>query len=103
MNCPFIRLFTVPRMQHVNVCVFLQCNRYPLHYAYALPDGEQAKPFIRLIIFANDLYPYQAQHNGLATNRFTQLLFLKEFFEKSYFQKNQHMANFLKIFPACLE
>ena len=29
---------------------FLQCNRYPLHYAYALPDGEQAKPFIRLIL-----------------------------------------------------
>lgn len=25
------------------------CNRYPLHYAYALPD-DQAKPFIRLIL-----------------------------------------------------
>ena len=31
------------------VVLFLQCNRYPLHYAYALPE-EQGQPFIRLIL-----------------------------------------------------
>ena len=26
-----------------------QCNRYPLHYAYALPE-DQSRPFVRLIL-----------------------------------------------------
>ena len=39
-------------VQLFNLLALFQCNRYPLHYAYALKE-QDGKPFIRLLMEKN--------------------------------------------------
>ena len=56
------------------------------------------------VTFANRLYQDQAQINrtpGLESNCLTLMVFLKECFEVSIFEKNTQTAKIMKNLPAC--